>query len=399
MSSDTAVDSPPTTATTNTPMRRTVAITAVTALVVVGQLYAPIPLLTDIGTQLHVSAATAAWVSAIFGFGYAIGMLVAGPLSDTLGRRRIVVAGLVAAAITTGIVALAPTFPVLLISRALQGGAAAFFPPVALAYLTERIAPAQRTMALTVTISSFLMAAVVAPLVAAGLAEIGGWRSWFVVSTPALLALAAVNRVVLRADHTTSTSVAVRTALLRLPALLRHPRLLGLYLTTLTVMWVYVGITTLTQLAGPGTATDPAAMQLVRLAVLPTFVFVVLATPLLGRLRGPTRLVAALTVATIAVAATSITGGPVTLALTLAVTTAGVAVIAPAMVETIGATSPAEQRGAATAVYGCTLFLGASLAAPTATALKPAGFTVGSLVLAGILAVGCCAAVLATRRS
>src|SRR5699024_3714398 len=216
------VDSPPTTATTNTPMRRTVAITAVTALVVVGQLYAPIPLLTDIGTQLHVSAATAAWVSAIFGFGYAIGMLVAGPLSDTLGRRRIVVAGLVAAAITTGIVALAPTFPVLLISRALQGGAAAFFPPVALAYLTERIAPAQRTMALTVTISSFLMAAVVAPLVAAGLAEIGGWRSWFVVSTPALLALAAVNRVVLRADHTTSTSVAVRTALLRLPALLRH---------------------------------------------------------------------------------------------------------------------------------------------------------------------------------
>src|SRR5699024_7813046 len=140
------VDSPPTTATTNTPMRRTVAITAVTALVVVGQLYAPIPLLTDIGTQLHVSAATAAWVSAIFGFGYAIGMLVAGPLSDTLGRRRIVVAGLVAAAITTGIVALAPTFPVLLISRALQGGAAAFFPPVALAYLTERIAPAQRTM-------------------------------------------------------------------------------------------------------------------------------------------------------------------------------------------------------------------------------------------------------------
>src|SRR5699024_1018364 len=68
-------------------------------------------------------------------------------------RRRIGVAGLVAAAVTTGIVALAPTFPVLLASRALQGCAAAFFPPVALAYLTERITPAQRTMALTVTIS------------------------------------------------------------------------------------------------------------------------------------------------------------------------------------------------------------------------------------------------------
>jgi len=314
-------------------------------------------------------------------------------------RRRIGVAGLVAAAVTTGIVALAPTFPVLLASRALQGCAAAFFPPVALAYLTERITPAQRTMALTVTISSFLMAAVVAPLAAAGLAEIGGWRSWFVVSGPALLALALVNRLVMQAEHHTSVAVPVRTALLRLPGLLRHLRLLGLYGTTLTVLWVYVGITTLAQLAGPGTATDPAAMQLVRLAVLPAFVVVVLATPLVTRLRAPTRLLAALIAATLAVAATSITGGPVTLTLTLAVTTAGVAVIAPAMVETIGDTSPAEQRGSATAVYGCILFLGASLAVPTATATQSAGFPLGSLLLAGILALGCCTAALATRRN
>src|SRR5699024_10195715 len=214
--------------------------------------------------DLNVTTDTAAWVSSLFGFGYAAGMLVAGPLSDIVGRRRVAVAGLLAAAVASGIVALAPTFPTLLISRALQGSAAAFFPTVALAYLTERITPAHRTMSLTATISAFLMAAIVAPLAAAGLAELGGWRAWFVVSAVVLPALAAMNRLVLRPDTGPSAGTTVGTELRRLPGLLRHTRLAALYLTTLTVMWVYVGVTTLAQLAGPGTADSPAAMQLVR---------------------------------------------------------------------------------------------------------------------------------------
>lgn len=96
--------------------------------------------------------------------------------------------------------------------------------------------------------------------------------------------------------------------------------------------------------------------------------------------------------------ATGLSAGPVTLAVALAVLTAGVIVVAPAMVETLGQTSPADQRGSATAMYGFTLFIDASLAAPTATATQSAGFTVGALVLAGIVAVGLRTATPATRR-
>lgn len=291
-------------------------------------------------------------------------MLVAGPLSDTHGRRRVGVAGLLAAAAASGIVAIAPTFPTLLISRALQGCAAAFFPSVALAYLTERITRKHHTMSLTITISVFLMAAIVAPLVASGLAALGGWRTWLVVSIPVLLIMASVNRMVLHADNHVSTPAPLGTQLCRLPRLFRHSRLVALYVTTLTVIWVYVGVTTLAQLAGPGTADDPATMQLVRLATLPVFLLVVLGIPLLDRAPGATRLVTALLLVTAAIVATGFTNGPITLAVALAVTTAGVAVIAPAVAETIGTTSPAEQRGSATAVYGFTLFVGASLAAP-----------------------------------
>src|SRR5699024_10214040 len=243
MTSSVAGDDPPITTVTRVPTLRTVIALSLTALIVVGQLYAPLPLLADISTDLSVTTDVAAWVSSLFGFGYAAGMLVAGPLSDTLGRRRVAVAGLLAAAVTSGIVALAPTFTTLLISRALQGCAAAFFPPVALAYLTERITTAHRTMSLTATIRAFLMAAIVAPLAAAGLAEFGGWRTWFVVSMPALLVLTAVNRLVLRPDTGGPAGVTVTAELLRLPGLLRHTRLAALYLTTLTVMWVYVGVT------------------------------------------------------------------------------------------------------------------------------------------------------------
>src|SRR5699024_10502045 len=124
----------------------------------------------------------------------------------------------------------------------------------------------------------------------------------------------------------------------------------------------------------------PAAMQLVRLATLPVFGIVVLLTPLLTRVPAPARLIAALATTTVTVAAAGLTDGPVTLTVTLAVTTAAVTVIAPAMVETIGQESPAGQRGSATAVYGFALFIGASLAAPTATLIQSAGFATGALV-------------------
>jgi len=71
------------------PTASTVAVMSIAAVVVVGQLYATIPQLDDLAEESGVRSAAAAWASTAFGFAYALGMLVAGPLSDAVGRRRV----------------------------------------------------------------------------------------------------------------------------------------------------------------------------------------------------------------------------------------------------------------------------------------------------------------------
>lgn len=379
------------------PTVRTVAAISATALFVVGQLYATLPLLGALGNEFNVSAGAAAWTASVFGFAYAIGMLVSGPLSDQFERKRVAISGLLAVAVASAVVALAPTFSMLLVSRALQGFTAAFFPPAMLAYLTERIDQRHRSASLTIVISSFLSAAIAAPLAAQALASLGGWRIWFEVSTPCLLLLAMLLSRVLRPDGVRPRSASVAVQLARLPGLLRNPWLDGLFLTTAVVMWAYVGVTTLAQLAGPGTANNPAMMQWVRLATLPACVAVPLLAPLLGLAPSRIRLLSAVGVIAVAVAAAGLATGPYGLAVALAALTAGVAACAPALVETIAQTSPVHQRGSATAMYGCMLFVGASLAGPTAAAFQHLGFFYAAGGFVAVLVIGWLSATAATR--
>lgn len=379
----------------------TVVAVSIAALVVVGQLYAVLPLINTLASEFGTSPASAAWASTAFGFAYAVGMLVAGPLSDAVGRRRVAVAGLLAGALGTALVSISPSFAVLLVTRVVQGAAAAFFPPVALAYLTERVAPHRRPAALSTVLGAFLAAAIVAPLAATALSELGGWRTWFYASAAALVILAGVLwRVMLpdtRARGTSAGSV-VSSQLAELPKLLGRRTLVGLYLATMSVMITFVGVTTLVQLAGPGTAGHSAVMQGVRAATLPACVLIPLAAPVLARLSGGRRLVAAMIVVALGAIVTGAASGPVALAFSLGVVTLGVAAAAPALVETISQASPPAQRGAATALYGFALFAGASLGAPAA-AIVNIPYLAIAIGFAAIAALGSLGAFVATRTS
>jgi len=66
-------------------------ILALSALLVVSQLYIPIPLIGLFSQTFQVTPATAVWIGSGFGFAYAAGFLVFGPLSDHLGRRNLLI--------------------------------------------------------------------------------------------------------------------------------------------------------------------------------------------------------------------------------------------------------------------------------------------------------------------
>lgn len=383
------------------PTASTVAVMSIAAVVVVGQLYATIPLLDDLAEEFGVRSAAAAWASTAFGFAYALGMLVAGPLSDAVGRRRVAVAALLAGAAGAVLVTASPSFVLLLVTRVVQGAAAAFFPPVALAYLTERIVPHRRSTALTVVISAFLAAAVVAPLAALALSSLGGWRTWFHASAAGLVVLAVVLWRVMLPDARTHAGVRssqmVSAQLAGLPRFLRQPQMITLYLATLSLMFTFVGITTLVQLAGPGSAHNPSVMQGVRVATLPALAIVPLAAAVLTKIPRPRRLGGAMILVSLAAAASGLAAGPLTLALALGMLTIAVAATAPALVETITQASPPDQRGGATALYGFALFVGASLAAPAATFASHMSYPSAAIGFAAIAALGTLCATLPTR--
>ena len=113
--------------------------------------------------------------------GLAAGQLVAGPLSDSWGRRRPLFVGLAAYALASLLCALAPAVPVLVVFRLLQGTAGAAGLVIARAvvrdvYEGRNVA---RFFALTILISG--LAPILAPVIGGQLLRFTSWRGAFVV--------------------------------------------------------------------------------------------------------------------------------------------------------------------------------------------------------------------------
>jgi DHA1 family bicyclomycin/chloramphenicol resistance-like MFS transporter len=141
------------------------------------------PAFARIGSEFGVSELALQQIVSIYMLAFAVMSLAHGPLSDALGRKPVILVGLVAFAAASVGCALAPSLPVLLVFRALQGLCAGAGVIVSRAmvrdvYSDER---AQRTMSHIAMI--FGLAPALAPVVGGLLLGVGGWRTtfWFLV--------------------------------------------------------------------------------------------------------------------------------------------------------------------------------------------------------------------------
>ena len=127
--------------------------------------------------------------------------LVHGPLSDALGRRPVVIAGLcVYTAASIGCV-FAPTFGVLLLARAIQGTAAGIGPTVARAVVRDLYEGpnAQRLMSAMMMI--FSVAPAMAPVIGGWIHVTLGWRSVFGLMVTLGVVLGALAWLFLPESH------------------------------------------------------------------------------------------------------------------------------------------------------------------------------------------------------
>ena len=357
----------------------------VTALLVLTQLYAAIPLLAPISSDLHGNATVA--LSTAFSLTYAAGFLIWGPVSDHYGRRRTMALALGILTISTGCCALAPSLPALAALRAIQGLSASGFAPVALAYLSEALAPPRRAGAIGAMSTSFLVAGIVGQVLASLVALHLGWR-WFFPLCGGLLAvaLAAVLAVVHDAAHASGPSgSSLRGQFASLGRLALRPAVLALSLAHVTLLMVFVAM--YTGIGGhlESLGMRPSTIILIRLAALPAM-FLSLGAGRFAARRSWAQIarlgfgVSALGMLGEALLAGSLAG----LVACSVVYVAGVALAAPAMISLYGQVS-APNRGSGMALNGFILFVGTS-AGPLLATSSPT-FRTLALTLSGILAV------------
>lgn len=156
--------------------------------------------LPSIGAELHAGHLGLAGIVDGYAIPLAALMLVAGAVGDRLGHRGIVIAGFARFAAASFVCAVAPTVPLLVIGRALQGIAAAMVLPGTLALLTELARDdAERTRLVGVWAALGGIALPAGPLVGGLFVGTAGWRSVFWLNVPIVaLALVAILRSAVR---------------------------------------------------------------------------------------------------------------------------------------------------------------------------------------------------------
>ena len=360
----------------------TVTVLVITALAVLSQLYAAIPLLTPVGEALSGSATFA--LSTGYGLCYAVGFLLWGPVADRYGHRRVMLIGLCLLVFTTLACGFATSLPALALARGAQGFVAASFPPVALAYLSEAVTLRHRATAIGAMSTAFLVAGITGQIGAQAITQQFGWPWVFLGSTCLLTICALAVAWLTREHHHTRVAGGPGEQFLTIARLLVRSDVLCLCGAHLTLLLSFVAMYTGLSLHLTGSGHDPGVLFLIRLAGLPGM-FAALAAGPLGRLLGGDAglaragfLIAAAGLITEALASGSLLG----LGATSLLFVIGIALAVPAMINLFGqAATP--RRGSGMAVNGFILFIGASLGPLLATA--GLGFPILLLILAMLL--------------
>jgi DHA1 family bicyclomycin/chloramphenicol resistance-like MFS transporter len=140
-----------------------------------------LPAFPQIADELNATSSQVALTLAVNLVGIVIGQLVFGPMSDSLGRRRIVIITTVIAAVASLGVALSPTIGILLVMRFIQGLAGGAGIAIARAIAADITSGKAAARLFSLFISLTVTATIAAPVIGGFLLAITGtWRSGFV---------------------------------------------------------------------------------------------------------------------------------------------------------------------------------------------------------------------------
>ncbi|MTD13077.1 MFS transporter [Nakamurella sp. YIM 132087] len=210
-------------------------------------LYCTQALLPSLTTAFHLDPATSALAVSVATGAVALAIIPASTLSERFGRTRVMTIAAVASAVIGLLLPLSPTFPVLLIGRALQGIALAGVPAVAMAYLAEEVHGTTLGAAMGRYIAGNTIGGLLGRLIPGSVLDLvpgfAGWR-WALGVTG--LAATAFTVLFLRwaepSRFFVPRRIGIRSLARQLAGHLRTPSLLALFALAFVLMGGFVSV-------------------------------------------------------------------------------------------------------------------------------------------------------------
>src|SRR6266540_4504593 len=151
-----------------------------------------------INVSLRPSGTELLWMLDIYGFLLAGFLIPMGNLGDRIGRRRLLLAGGVAFGVTSVFAAFSTSAETLIVARAILGIAAATLAPSTLSLIRNMfLDPRQRTVAISVWVTSFSAGAALGPVLGGLLLQRFWWGSVFLLAVPVMALLLVVGPLLL----------------------------------------------------------------------------------------------------------------------------------------------------------------------------------------------------------
>ena len=139
-----------------------------------------LPALGVIGRDYHLADMNdTQYVVSVFFLGFALGQFVVGPLSDSTGRRKVILWGYAVFLVGCVLSIMASTWSLLLLGRFLQGLGASAPRIVTVAIVRDEYKGRVMASIMSIVMAVFIIVPALAPAFGQGLMALGGWRMTF----------------------------------------------------------------------------------------------------------------------------------------------------------------------------------------------------------------------------
>lgn len=149
------------------------------SFMIFANVYVTQPLLPMLAQHFHVSAMQAGWSFSITTLTLGLSLLFYGPISDSIGRRVLIIGSMAGAMLCTFALSQANNFPTLLALRALQGLCLGGLPAIAIAYMGDEFSRKAVAVAVGFYIAANTLGGISGRLIGGFVGDSFGWPNAF----------------------------------------------------------------------------------------------------------------------------------------------------------------------------------------------------------------------------